>query len=78
VVIVYNKYNNFNVWINRNSDIFKQEGRVQTLAESIVMDNKIRTFVDQHDTIHTDVDNTFDDVDTLAVYMQNTILQKAL
>ena len=69
------KYDNYNVWINRNPDIFKQEGRVQTLDESIVMDNKIRTFVEANASIHTSVDNNFDSVDTLRCYIRNTILQ---
>lgn len=72
---LHNKYTNFNVWVNRNPAIFKQEGRVQTLEQSIFMDNKIRNFVETHDTIHTSVDNDFDSVDRLNVYIQNTILK---
>lgn len=75
-LVLNNKYTNFNVWINRNPDIFKQEGRVQTLAESITMDNKIRGFVEQHDSIDTSVDNDFDSVDRLKVYIKNSILNK--
>ncbi len=70
------KYKNFNIWINRNPSIFKQEGRVQTLEESIAMDNKIKAFVEQHEMIHTHVDNNFNDVDRLSVYIQNAILNK--
>jgi hypothetical protein len=71
-----NKYQNLNLWIKRDPAIFKQEGRVQTLAESIVMDNKIRTFVEQHSEIHHEVDNNFESVDILSVYVQNAILNK--
>jgi hypothetical protein len=73
---LHNKYRNFNVWINRNPDIFKQEGRVQTLAESIVMDNKIRGFAEQHDKIHISVDNNFDKVYSLSKDVQNSVINK--
>lgn len=71
------KYTNYNVWINRNPDIFKQEGRVQTLAESVVMDNKIHAFVEHHGQIHISVDNNFKSVETLSMHIQNSILKKA-
>jgi len=70
------KYQNFNVWVNRNPSIFKQEGRVQTLEQSIVMDNKIKSFVELHEQIHRRVDNNFEDVERLKVYLQNAILNK--
>jgi hypothetical protein len=70
------KYQNLNLWIKRDPSIFKQEGRVQTLEQSIVMDDKIRNFVEQHSEIHHEVDNNFESVDILSVYVQNAILNK--
>jgi hypothetical protein len=70
------KYQNLNLWIKRDPAIFKQEGRVQTLEQSIVMDDKIRNFVEQHSEIHHEVDNNFESVDILSVYVQNAILNK--
>lgn len=75
-LVLNNKYQNYNLWIKRDPAIFKQQGRVQTLAESIIMDTKIRTFVEQHSQIDHEVDNNFESVDILATYVQNTILNK--
>lgn len=59
---LFEKYDNYNVWINRNATIFKQDGRVQDLEQSIVMDNKIRQFVQYYTSFHATVDNTFAEV----------------
>ena len=74
-ISINDKYDNYNVWIKRNPAIFKQQGRVQTLEESIAMDKKIRAFVESKSTIHTEVENTFESVDGLYCYIQNSSLR---
>jgi len=74
-ISINDKYDNYNVWITRNPAIFKQQGRVQTLEESITMDKKIRAFVESKSTIHKEVENTFESVDALYCYIQNSSLR---
>lgn len=69
------KYDNYNIWINRNPDIFKQHGRVQTLEQSIMMDDKIKTFIKSKAEIDNEIDNTFEDVYKLSSHIQTTFLK---
>ena len=62
---INDKYENYNIWINRDPTIFKQHGRVQTLEQSIEMDQKIRAFVESKATIDYVVDNTRESVELL-------------
>jgi hypothetical protein len=72
---INNKYQNTNFWVNRDPSIFKQEGRVQTLEQSMIMDDKIRHFVEQHTHFDFDVDNNFECVLNLVEYIKGNICQ---
>lgn len=43
----YKKYYNFNLFIKRDENYFQQEGRVQNLQESIELDKRIKSMLDE-------------------------------
>lgn len=43
----FNQYNNINVFVQRNQDVFEQEGRIHNLQQSRDIDNRILGFMDR-------------------------------
>lgn len=62
----HHKYDNYNVWVQRDPSIFKQAGRVQTLEQSMAMDRHIRDFVISKTRLDTSIYNNRTDVELLA------------
>ncbi len=48
VTTLFNQYNNYNVWLERNPTIFKQTGRRETLSDATKLDSLIKEFIDNN------------------------------
>lgn len=52
----FNSFNNFNIFIKRMADSYQQEGRNQSLEESIAIDDRIKFILHKHNVLYMEVD----------------------
>lgn len=57
ILSVFNSYDNINIFLNRNpNNIYKNEGRNQTLEQAIEKDNEIKELLDFHKMPYFEID----------------------
>lgn len=66
----YGKYNNFNMFIKRGGE-YEQAGRLQTLEESIKIDNGIKDLLSTHDIFCGEYDR--DNIDVIVSNIQRSL-----
>jgi len=73
----YNKFNNINIFINRNNIEYEQSGRIQTLTEAKEIDTLLLNILNDHKIDYTIFDSNINDfAHDIADHVLNIIKKK--